>query len=123
MDDKYNETMPETDDRVLCMKISKPITKEGYTENFLPRLIERVNQNDELRLLVYYEKYQGWEADAAALDFEALQRFGEYSGKIAQVNPPESVVLKMKMMSAIMKEDIRFFEEDEFNDALEWVQS
>lgn len=122
-DPRFNEIMPESDDRVLCVEITKPITGDGYAQNFLPRIRQMIDNNGELRLLIYFRNYRGWEREAAEMDMDAISELGSATGRVAHVNPPESVVYKVRVMKPMLGLDIRNFEENELTQALEWVRA
>jgi hypothetical protein len=71
MNDKFNTIMPETTDRTLCMMVDRPISADGYKENFLPRVKNMLERYGEIRCLIYFKNYQGWEEAAAAMNFSA----------------------------------------------------
>ena len=115
--------MPETDDRTLCIRIEKPITMEGYEQNFMPRIRAMVDRHDEIRLLLYFQAYKGWEREAALEDLGMVQQYGPKLVKMALVNPPEKEVFQMKTRKPLTGGEIRFFNESDLAEALAWVKS
>lgn len=122
-EEKYNTIMPQTTDRILCIQIDKPISKEGYEENFLPRVAKMREQFGEIRLLVYYKKFQGWEINAAALDMQTVTEYSNSKTKIALVNAPEKEIRKKEIKNQIMNAELKAFTEKELDAALEWVEN
>ncbi len=122
-EDKFNTIMPESDERTLCIRVEKPISKEGYTLNFLPRLNKMIDRTGEIRILVYFQSYHGWEPEAALEDMDATLQFGDKLAKLALVNPPEREVLQRLIKKPLLRGDVRFFDEDELDDALGWVKA
>ncbi len=121
--DKYQTIMPETDDRVLCVQVDKPISRIGYEENFLPRIERMLRQNDELRILIYYKDYQGWEKEAAQNDMEAVLVYGKKVRKLALVNPPDREVFRREFKKPLIAGELVFFKEEELSDAISWVRT
>lgn len=119
--DKFNSIMPQTTDKVLCIEVDRVISAEGYAENFLPRAKEMIARHGELRVLVNYKNFKGWEAEAAKMDMMAAANMGKHLKKAALVNPPKSEIFQRKMKDAIMSGEFKFFNEDEFDRALTWV--
>lgn len=119
--EKYNVIMPQTTDKVLCIQIEKVISSEGYAENFLPRIKEMYQKHGEIRILLYYKNFLGWEPDAAKQDMFASADFGSKIPKIAFVNPPESEIFHRMMKKEFFAGEMKFFNENELDDALEWV--
>ena len=122
MSDHYNEIMPESDDRVLCVKITKPITEDGYKNNFLPRIDAMIEKNGHVRFLVWYHAYKGWEENAARKNMLDTLIYAGKIKKIALVNPPESRVIAAKIKTPMIGGELEIFSESELNDALDWVR-
>lgn len=122
--DKFNTIMPETDDRTLCVMIDKPISGEGYATNFLPRFHDIINRHGDIRLLVYYKAFRGWEKEAAGFDMETTARYGKKIRRLALVNPPESEALQKKLKAPLFDpQALRLFEEKDLDKALAWVKA
>lgn len=122
MADHFNEIMPESDARVLCIRITKPISYDGFKNNFLPHLESLLKTSGEIRLLVDYADFRGWEAQAALEDFETFFKFGTKIKKMAFVSPPEKEIFKLKINRPLIGGEIRFFNKDELDVALDWVR-
>jgi hypothetical protein len=118
----YNEVMPETDDRHLFMKIDKPITEEGYRMNFMARIEEMVARHGEVRMLLWYKNYEGWEKEAAKLDIETTVIHRDKLVKCAMVNPPQKEILQKKIKQVFMSGEIRFFAEEDLDEAAQWLR-
>ena len=120
---KYNIVMPETNDRVLCLQVEKPISPEGYSENFVPRIRAMLEKHGGIRLLVYYKEHKGWEAQAALMEMGGVAEFGSRVVKFALVNPPKRDMLRYNVQKPLISGETRVFEEDALADALEWVKA
>ena len=92
INEKFNTIMPETTDKVLCIQVDKVISEEGYQQNFLPRIEKMIETYGEIRLLVHYLSFKGWEHDAAKEDMATFALLGKKLKKFALVNPPESEI-------------------------------
>ena len=113
--------MPETTDRVLCILVDRRMSAEGYRDNFLPRVEKMLAQHGELRVLVYFKNYQGWEEEAAAMDFAATQAIASKLKKCALINPPPAMMTLTQLRKPITLAETRVFTEEEFQQALAWV--
>lgn len=123
MNEKYNTVMPETDDRTLCMQIDKPISKEGYRDNFIPRIKEIIDKHGEIRILIYFKQYDGWEEQAAGFDIETTVQYGRYVKKLAFINPSEKMIFNNKIREPLIKGDTEYFEEEDLDKAIKWVKN
>lgn len=119
---KYNVVLPQTDERVLCLQIDRTISKEGYTENFLPRIQTMLETKGEIRILIDFKAYKGWEEEAAMIDMSTLLEYGQGVKKFALVNPPEIMVKQSSIKSHLIAGEIEVFKSEEFDEALEWVR-
>lgn len=120
---KFNDLMPESDERAICFEISKPISSEGYDLNFLPKLQNMIEEQGSAAILVYFKNYQGWEEEAALADMAATFQFGAKIRKLAFVNAPEKYNTQLNVRQPLIDGDFKFFEESELQTALEWVKS
>lgn len=123
MNDKFNIIMDETEGSTLCVQVEKVISAEGYAENFLPRINEIVQKHGELNILIYYKSYKGWEEDAAKQDMVTSALFSKNLKKLALVNPPEKEVFQRTLKNALSKTELKLFNEEDLQKALEWVKA
>lgn len=123
MSNKYNIVMPETDDSCLCLQIEREISGDGYKENFLNRVDKMLAVYGEIRFLIYYKNFSGWDKEAAMLDISANARLRDKIHKVAMVNAPESEAMRGLMREGTLSGHIRMFEEHELEEALIWVKS
>ncbi len=123
MNDKFNRLMPESEGSTLCYELSKPITKEGYEDNFLAPALQLINKYGEVRLLLYYTSYKGWEREAAEMDIASHVELGRYLKKLALVNAPEKEIMSRLIKQPLNKGEIRFFKTEQLDAALLWVKS
>ncbi len=123
MNDKFNRLMPESEGATLCYELSKPITKQGYEENFLKPALQLVQKYGEVRLLMYYTSYKGWEKEAAEMDIAAHVELGRYLKKLALVNAPEKEIMSRFVKKPLNNAEMRFFKTEQLEQALAWVKS
>lgn len=122
MSQKFNTILPETDDQTLCVMIDRLITAEGYEKNLIPRLEKMIAEYGKIRVLVYYKKFAGWEEAAASHDMALTARYGKNVHKIALVNPPKSEIFQRKLKQPITSGEMRMFNDNELQKAIEWVK-
>ncbi len=123
MNEKFNRLMPESEGRALCYEISKPISIQGYQENFLPYAEKIIETHGEFRLLLYYTDYRGWEEAAAELDLKQYAQWGKHMTKLALVNAPEKEIMARMIRNPLTSAQLRFFSKDRLGEALTWVKS
>ena len=119
---QLNEIMPETDDRVICIRVDKPISGEGYKTLFLPLAHKMAADHGEIRMVVLFEKFQGWEEEAAMTDLASTMFLAHHLKKLAIVNLPDNMVQYIGMRQAALKTDLRIFDTHQFQDALNWAR-
>jgi hypothetical protein len=120
---QFNEIMPETDDRVICVRVDKPISGEGYKTQFLPLVQKMATDHGEIRLVILFEKFQGWEEEASMADLASTVFLAQHLKKLAIVNLPDKMVQYIGMRQAALKTDLRIFDASQFQDALNWART
>lgn len=120
---KFNPIMDESDDRAVCISVEKPISHEGYTENFLPRLDDMIQKHGEARVLVHFKEYKGWEENAAMEDMVAFLNYGQRVRKIALVNAPETKKRHLQLAKTLIAGDVEFFDTEHLPNAIDWVKA
>lgn len=123
MTEKFNRLLPESSGATLCYEISKPITVEGYQSNFLEPAKKIIAEYGELRLVLYYIDYKGWEADAARQDLSMNLEMGKYLKKMALVNAPEKEIMARVLRQPLSSGELRFFDKDKLQDAIAWAKT
>ena len=123
MNDKFNRLMPESEGATLCYELNKPISKEGYEQNFLAPALDIVSKYGELRLLMYYTSYKGWEQEAAEMDISAHVELGRHMKKMALVNAPEKEIMSRLVKKPMNHGELRFFKTEHLQEAITWVKS
>lgn len=121
-EDKFNEYLEDwSTDTAIWFLINKPISKEGYEMNFLPRLKQVMETQGEARIGLVFDEYKGYEKQAVASDMEALIQYGKHVKKIAMVNPPEKVILQFKFKEPLISGEIQYFDAAEKDKAIAWL--
>jgi hypothetical protein len=119
-----NTFVPEwSNGPVLGFVVDHPITAHGFDSNFMPRVQAVLDKYGEVRLVVHFRAYKGWEEDAAQKDMGATLAIGKYFTKIALVNASERLVALFKVKQVVMPGEIRFFAESELQQALDWANT
>jgi len=113
--------MPESTDRALCFLVNGLLTGDKY-EIAGTLFDEMLARQGEIRLLSFYKKFEGWEEAATKMDMGFGLKYGPHITRMAFVNPPPVMIsqLKLRRLSTDVSV-IRYFNMDEFQDALSWV--
>ncbi len=117
----FNTIMPETTSRIICIQIEKPVSRAGYEGNFLPKIEKMLQQHGEIRILIFYKHFKGWEKEAAVMDLYTTARYGRHIVKMALVNPPEREIVSKTVKKSLLAGDLQFFAKEDLARALEWV--
>ena len=118
--DKYNKV--EADGNILKMVITKPITAEGYNENFLTLFKSIIAEYGKVRTLIHYKDFKGWEQEATFDDLKAIAEYGKYLERYAFINPPQKEVLKAQLSKDLLPGEMRIFTEDQYDEAMAWLR-
>jgi hypothetical protein len=117
--------MPQSTETALFLRLTGLVTLEDYMDYFVAPAKAVVERNGWYNLLVYFDKdFVGWSPEAAEISFRYLMEYCPKARKLAYVNPSDSRTLLMKMLEPVMKTaDMRFFELDELEKAVDWMQA
>lgn len=116
--------LPESVEATLCLRLTGTITAEDFTRNFGDPVYKMADTYGYYNLYVYYDPdFEGWSREAADLSFKCISQCSPKARRLAYVNAPDSRMLMMKMLSPIMHAEIKYFEESDKEEALQWVLS
>lgn len=116
------EILPESDNVLACVKYSG-IVRENDCRIFHLRLESNLSESGRLKILTVFDKtFRGWEIDAAEADLGSMLEYAGKAEKIALVNPPPTTVFQMKVLTPLFGNEVKFFEEGHFAEALEWIK-
>ncbi len=121
--EKYNTIMPQTNEKILCVQIDKVISEEGYKQNFIPKVEKMLKTQGEIRILIYYKEFKGWEKNAAMMDLQTSAEYADKIKKLALVNAPDKEIFQKKLKQEIMGGNIGFFSEEDIEQAIKWVSN
>lgn len=116
--------LPQTDDQTLCIEFSGLIRAEDHKRVFRANLEKIIEKNGFYNLLITHAPdFKGWEADAADRSLRTIMDLAKYGRRRAIVDPPEKIVLMQKVSGqSLFGGETRYFNADQFDDALAWVK-
>ncbi len=116
--------MPQTDARILCVRLQGMVTREDYNTHCMAEIERRYEKDGQMSVLFYYSpEFEGWTEEGAAANMENILRFGKFATRVAFVNPPQKKILQMKLMPPEMRgREVGFFNVDQCEDALAWIR-
>ena len=116
--------MPESNDTTLFVHLHDTIGVDDYMQIFDAPVRAIQKKNGWYNLLVYYDRdFKGWSEQAAALSFKCITDIGGTARRLAYVSPPDQRILLMKMMRPIIKAEIRYFNLEDLDEAIAWMQA
>jgi hypothetical protein len=117
-------TLSETSSTMLCLRLTGEITAQDFNDYFDAPLKEMVARNGYYNLYIYYDPdFSGWSPEAADLSFKCISTYSPKARRLAYVNAPDSRMLMMKMLEPIMNAEIRYYDEEQKEEALAWVKA
>lgn len=113
--------LSESNDRVFCFRVLAKM-QTGRYERAGAALHEMVKRQGEVRMVIDYEHFDGWEDGATKIDMGLSVEIGPYLTKVAMVNPPPIIIAQMKLKSLAMPRiNLRYFEAGQYDDAVKWA--
>lgn len=117
-------TLPETTENTICLQLTGMITAEDFTTLFDMPVQKAVEAEGYYNLFIYYDSaFEGWTREAADLSFKCISKYSPRARRLAYVNAPDSRMLMMKMLEPMMQAEVRYFDEEQKDEALLWVLS
>jgi hypothetical protein len=115
--------LPDSNDTTLCLRLTGTVTAEDFDRYFHQEIKKRVDKHGFFNMLVYYDAdFKGWEPEAADLNFKSIIELASKPKKLAYVNPTKSKIMLMKLADPILGGEICYFEENELEQALQWIR-
>lgn len=115
--------LPQSKGDLIVFEYSGYITEREYMDVLFNYLNEVVEKEKSLRLVCRFcEDYEGWEEGAAQANMKNIIDHVKYVSKIAYVNPPSSKVFQTKLMGGkLFKGEMKYYNSNQFDEAIEWV--
>lgn len=115
------EIMPESTEKMLAVKASGTLTDDDYTAVWLPALEAIIEQYEVANTLLYLDAdFEGWDMKAMWEDAKfGLNHRNDFS-KIAIVGGSAWIKWGARLGEAMMDCEIRTFEPEALQEALQW---
>ncbi|NCC22653.1 MAG: STAS/SEC14 domain-containing protein [Alphaproteobacteria bacterium] len=122
MSEKSVVLLPESEGCLVCARYRGRIRKVDF--DLLHNKIEAVYREAGcVRLFVVFdESFTGWEPDAAESNLLSITTYAPKIERIAYVNPSAQKIFQLKLQRPMFKGLVRFFNETEYQEALDWVR-
>lgn len=115
--------LEESHDDILGVEASEKLTASDYEEIWVPSLNELINKYGKVSALLYMdEDFKGWETQAILDDAKFGFKHCKAFKKIALVGGPSYVSAGVKVFSVFLKFEIKCFDQDELEEAWEWLE-
>jgi len=115
------QILVQTEGNVIATKSIEKLTKSDYA-SILPILINRLQTYKNIRWYFEMENFQGWELKAFWQDVKFDVQHANDFEKIAMVGEKKWQGWMTDLMKPFTKAEIKFFELEERNTALEWIK-
>ena len=112
----------EKNGNMIKTLVSDKLTKEDY-DKILPALQQTVNEWDSVRWYFEMRDFSGWEPAAAFKDLKFDIEHATEMTKIAMVGTKKWEEWLTKAMKPFTSADVRFFDLQEREEALQWIKS
>lgn len=107
--------------QVIAAELKGKISKEDHVKHIRNPIAKSVEEAGWFNLLLSYNDFLGWEPEAAESSFNSMIDYGRKARKLAYVNPPDKKRLQMKLTKALFNGEVRFFENDQLEEARQWI--
>lgn len=115
--------LPESDETTLCVEMKGLIRRQDYEKNFRNRILDITSKKRRFNVLIFYApSFKGWEPEAADLSLKSIMELGKKINRQACINTPNMVVFRNKLSSALFGGETRYFDKNNYNEAMVWVK-
>jgi hypothetical protein len=113
--------MAETTDRAVCFLAQGGPKPENFV--MASAACQAVlDRRGELRVLVYFKDFGKWDEKTSQMDMGFSMDYGSKMTRLALVNPPPHIINLFKIKEGLhSNRQVRYYPENEFADALAWV--
>lgn len=117
--------LPESNEDTICVRYTGTVSADDFDRYHHQELVRRAQERGFFNMVVLYDsEYEGWEGDAAAANLRSIISLTDKARKLAYVNPKKRKVFLMSMVSDLLvNAEIRYFDEGEYQQAVEWVNN
>ncbi len=116
-----NEMMPETIRPALCYYARRIITPPLYAQ-YVEQVELSIKEFGHFRILIKYDRFPGWDSEAAEEDLNFYVTYGKYMKKMALVNAGEKEVMAKLMRKPLIGGELKIFSAAHFDKALTWIR-
>jgi SpoIIAA-like len=117
------ERLDESSGSIIGFRIHGKLTKEDYTDIFVPAIEKIIREHAKVRLLLHMKQFGGWTLGGAWEDFLNAPKFFsiECMAVVVDESWDEWMTWLFRLFAAIGIE-IRFFREDRMDEAWNWLR-
>jgi hypothetical protein len=114
---------PESRGNVICFELDGFVSQEDHRKFLIDPLRTLIKEHGTYRVIMVYKPgFEGWQPGAAEDNLEIVLECAPVCERAAYVNPPKKKILQMKLSKPMIKFEIRYFETDQFDEALAWIR-
>ncbi|MCP4177870.1 MAG: STAS/SEC14 domain-containing protein [bacterium] len=118
------EFLSESKGNLLVAKATEKLTVKDYEESFIPALNKLLEEYKKIRIVFYLaEGFRGWELGAAWDDAKFGFKHRNDMEKIAVVGGPKWVEWSTKIGAHLIKCEVKTYNVDDLNTAVEWIKN
>jgi SpoIIAA-like len=117
------ERLEESSGNIIGFRIHGKLSKEDYTDIFIPEIQRIIGTHEKARLLLHMKHFGGWTLGGAWEDFLNAPKFFsvERMAVVVDESWDEWMTWLFRLFAAIGI-DIRFFREERLQEAWNWVR-
>lgn len=112
--------MPETTERTVCL-FAQGTPQPEYFIQASAACQSVLDSYGELRMLVLFKDFGKWSEETAQMDMGFSLDYGSKMTRLALVDPPPHIITLFKIKESLHQRQVRYYPENEFADALAWV--
>ena len=112
---------PHNDSNLIEVTVAEKLEDQDY-DRLIPALEAAWMKHDKLRLLWVMKDFKGWKPHALLTDTKMDVKHANDFEKVAMVGEKGWQQAMTKLMKPFTSADVKYFDEDERDEALKWVK-
>ena len=116
--------LPHTELDTFCVRYTGIINAQDYKDVCVDIGNAIIEKHGQLRMLIEYVDFLGWEDDAAELNLKTIFYQAPFATRLAYINPTERAVMKSRLiLPPKILGVMRVYAAGELEEAVRWMKS
>jgi hypothetical protein len=115
----------DSSDNIIGFIATGKLTEEDYTRVVIPEINQAISKHGKIKMLLKVENFEGWTLRAAIEDVKLITKIGHLDriAVVGEENLNKMLVGMFEFLFALTGAEIKFFREQRYDEALNWLET